>query len=85
MRFIQEFLTSVADSSLKDYRHSEVQGCVSILSLQVGVGSVSQQHHGCIETALFGHNVERAFSSFTEVVDFAALLQQQTAHLDYID
>lgn len=71
-------------SSLRYNLHSEVQGCVSILSLQVGICSVGEQHHGCLETALLGHDVERAFSSFTEVVDFAAVLQQQATHLDYI-
>lgn len=81
---IREFLTSVPDSPLHYYLHSEVQSRVSVLSLQFGVCSMSQQHHGCLETALLGHNVERAFSSFTEVVDVAAMLQQQTTHLDYI-
>lgn len=82
---IREFLRSVPDSPLLDYLHSEVQGRVSILPLQVGVRSVSQQHHGCLEPALLGHNVERAFSSFTEVVDFAAMLEKQTTHLDHIN
>lgn len=70
--------------SVRCYLHSEVQGCVSILSLQVCVGSVGEQHHGGLEAALLGHNVERAFSSFTEEVDFAAMLQQQATHLDHI-
>lgn len=61
--------------------HSEVQSCVSILALQVGVGSVCEQHHGRLEASPLGQNVERALSGLTEVVHRTAVLQQQTTHL----
>lgn len=61
--------------------HSEVQGCVSILALQVGIRSVGEQHHGRLKAALLGHNMEGALSSFTEVVDCTAMFQKHTTHL----
>lgn len=66
---------------MASHLHSEVQGCVSILALQVGVGSVGEQHHGRLKAALLGQNVEGALSGLTEVVHCTAVFQQQTTHL----
>lgn len=61
--------------------HSEVQGCVSILAFQIGIGSVGQQYHGRLKAALPCHNMEGTLSSFAEVVDCTAILQKYTTHL----
>lgn len=65
--------------------HSQVQGCVSILAFQIGIGSVGQQYHGRLEAALPRHNMEGALSSFAEVVDCTAALQKYTTHLTIRD
>lgn len=58
-----------------------MQSRVPTLILQVGIGSVGEQNHGGLKTALLGHNVQRALPSSAEVVDSAAVLKQDPTHL----
>lgn len=42
---------------------------------------MGEENHGCLKTALLGHDVQRALPSSTEVVDSAAVVKEDPTHL----
>lgn len=65
----------------KSHLHGQMQWCVAILALGIGVSPMCQQYHGTVKTASLDCNVQGHVSCPAGQVHLRAILKQQLRHL----
>lgn len=77
----QENHLSLPAASQRAHLHGQVQRRVAVAAPGVGVGAVSQQHHGAVQAAPLHRNVQSHVGRAAAHIQLGAVLQQQPCHL----